>query len=88
MNTSLARLLDGPWTVPALGLAAAGVAFAVGWRFLAPRPAEPPPRPTNPDEALCGVNRDRRAAPRRKGNSVEVELVPPRGGGPRTPAGR
>jgi hypothetical protein len=66
----------GPWVVPAIGVAACLIAFLLGRRFLAGRSAA---RPADPDalfkaDILGGVTRDRRAAPRRKGNPVEVQL--------------
>ena len=64
------------WGVPVAGGLVCGVAFLVGRRmFFAPA------LPTLSDEVLMpgsvvyeGVSRDRRAVPRRKGNSVEVQM--------------
>ena len=64
------------WTVPVAGGLVCGVAFLVGRRMLVPAPA-----PALAEETLMpgsvvyeGVSRDRRAAPRRKGNAIEVQL--------------
>jgi hypothetical protein len=66
------------WIVPATGFVAACFAFIWGRRLV--RPEEKPPEkpaeaalPERPvDVFLHGSASDRRAAPRRKGNSVEV----------------
>jgi hypothetical protein len=69
-------LLEQGWVVPVVGGAACGLAFLVGRRLLSPRPPEPPNDPVALFDAhfLGGVSKDRRAAPRRKGNTVEVRL--------------
>jgi hypothetical protein len=81
MNAPLASLFDAPWMVPAIGLAAAGIAFVVVWCFLAGR--APAPKADEPPaaDARYNVAPDRRRAPRRKGSCVEVDLSP-EGGGP------
>jgi hypothetical protein len=80
----LAFALDASWAIPVLGVAAAGLAFALSRRFLVARRA---PAPTDPGDLadstfLQGVTVDRRRAPRRKGNSVEVYLSDGAGGAP------
>ncbi len=68
-----------PWTIPAMGVAVACFAFMVGKRFLVPRkavaPPEAPPAP-NVDVFLHGSVKERRTAPRRRGNSVEIFFAP------------
>jgi hypothetical protein len=68
-------LADGVWIVPVIGVAACVLAFLVGRRFLVPRPSSAR-QTNNPNDAhfLQGVTRDRRCAPRRRGNIVEAEL--------------
>jgi hypothetical protein len=70
-------LAEGYWLAPAIGGAACLLAYLLGRLFLVARPAPAGPELNAPDEAnfLRGLNRDRRAAPRRRGNSVEVEMV-------------
>ena len=64
------------WTVPVVGGLVCGVAFLVGRRMFFSAPA-----PKLSEDVLMpgsvvyeGVSRDRRAAPRRRGNTVEVQL--------------
>ena len=74
---SLIELLpEGEWVVPAIGGGVCLLAFLVGWRFLASRPEKPKVDSPEPMDArfLKGVNKDRRATVRRKGNTVEVQL--------------
>ncbi len=64
------------WLVPVVGVAACGLAYLLGRRFFAGRPAAP----ATPDDGLDpsflqGVTQERRATPRRRGNLVEVQLV-------------
>jgi hypothetical protein len=68
--------LEGFWLVPAIGGSACAVAFLVGWRLLAGRSDPGPAAAECPldDSFLKGVTQERRAMPRRKGNTVEVEL--------------
>jgi hypothetical protein len=85
MIALLAPLLDAPWVVPAIGLTAAGIALALGLLFLAARrgrrpanlpPASlPPPDLSPPAPPLSGARVERRTAPRRKGNCVEVDVT-------------
>jgi hypothetical protein len=71
---------DQPWVIPVIGMAVAGLAFLVGRMLLfrpAARPAaEPASRAEEPpmDVFLHGSTRERRSAPRRRGNSVEVYI--------------
>ena len=64
------------WGVPVLGGLVGGMAFLVGRRMFF---ASPSPKLSD-DELLPGgsvyegVSRDRRSAPRRKGNTVEVQM--------------
>jgi hypothetical protein len=59
------------------GLAACGLALLLGWRLVASRPATVSGGQGEDldDSFLAGVTQDRRAAPRRKGNAVDVQLV-------------
>ena len=63
-------LTGSPYLVPLIGLISCGLAFFVGLRLFAGRR----PESDLPMECdfLQGVNRDRRGAARRKGNTVEV----------------
>jgi hypothetical protein len=61
----------------ASGIAVACLAFVVGHRFLSP-PKVKAPRAASPEQGdvfLYGSQRERRAAPRRRGNSIEVYLA-------------
>src|SRR5262245_54070237 len=69
---SLAQL---PWMIAAIGVGVSCLAFVVGRRFLTPRPAEEPPETPPEDVYMDGGRLERRAAPRRRGNSVEVFLA-------------
>jgi hypothetical protein len=77
---SLGWLLAQPWTIPVIGVAAAGVAFLVG-RVLFARAARAPAPPAKADAGppvdvfVHGSSQERRATPRRRGNSVEVFLA-------------
>jgi hypothetical protein len=82
----LAFLPEVHWSIPVVGLVAASLAFVVGRRFVAGRAVPPsapggeaagagaPAGPT--DVFLHGSATDRRSAPRRKGNSVDILLAP------------
>ena len=65
---------DNVWLVPAAGFAAFGALTILGWLMVPPAP----PAATNGTapllEMLKSVNRERRAAARRKGNTVEVHV--------------
>lgn len=80
LDSIQAFLKDPPdialWIVPVVGGVVCGIAYLVGRRMLVAAPA-----PKLTEEALMpggvvyeGVSRDRRAAPRRKGNTVEVQI--------------
>jgi hypothetical protein len=71
-----ASLSDAVWIVPVIGAFACALAYLVGRRFLVARPATVNEQEC-PNDAhfLQGVTRDRRCAPRRKGNVVEAELT-------------
>lgn len=72
---------DQPWTIPLIGLLVASLAFLVGRRWLVPRPARAAPSVEEVDSNLITAKMtkkaepDRRSAPRRKGNRVEVLLT-------------
>jgi hypothetical protein len=71
----LSWLAERGWVGPAIGVGVFGLAFWAGRRFFAARPAARGATHTALAEAHKGVNRDRRAAPRRRGgNTVEVRL--------------
>jgi hypothetical protein len=80
MNTHPLAVFDFyaglPWLILAVGFVVACFAFIVGKRFLAPRKTEAPAAPAPVDVFLHGGTRERRAAPRRRGNSVEVFFAP------------
>ncbi len=66
------------WMIVAIGVAVGCFAFVMGRRFLIPRRLvqPPPPQPPSPvDVFLEGSLTERRAAPRRRGNNVEVYLA-------------
>jgi hypothetical protein len=63
------------WVVPFVGAVACGVAYLVGRNLLIGKPTPVDPDGPLDDNFLHGVTRDRRAAPRRKGNTVEIEIL-------------
>lgn len=78
-------LLQQPWVIPVIGVAAAGLAFAVGRRLFVARQAPAISAPESPvgsaepegepaDVFLHGSANDRRSSPRRRGNSVAVAI--------------
>ena len=76
MTSSLFALaLDGSWVVPLVGGIGFVAAVLIGRRLFAPRPAAPAPLDVPLDGCLQGVTQDRRAAPRRGGNTVEVQIT-------------
>lgn len=80
--------LVGVWAVPAIGLVAAGLTFAVGV-VVAGRRRVPPPRPkvaapAEPDPFVEGSKSERRLAVRRQGSLVAVLVADADGKG--TPA--
>lgn len=80
LDTLQAYIKDLPdfaiWSVPVAGGLVCGVAFLVGRRLLFPAPAAVETGQTLMPGSVVfeGVSRDRRAAPRRKGNTVEVVI--------------
>jgi hypothetical protein len=69
-------LADVYWIVPVIGASACILAFLLGRRFLVARTASAADTESpNDRHFLQGITRDRRAAPRRRGNVVEVELT-------------
>ena len=77
LRTLIGNLPDiAIWSVPVIGGLVCGLAFLFGRRMLFR-----PPAPKLRDHELMpgsvvyeGVSRDRRAAPRRKGNIIEVQM--------------
>jgi len=69
--------IEDYWLAPVAGLAVCGLAFLLGWRFLAGRPGKRSAESDDDFDAtfLKGVTQERRSAPRRRGNTVEVQLV-------------
>jgi hypothetical protein len=67
---------DASWTVPLIGALACVLAYLLGRRLLVAHPRSVDDAGNVSDAPfLQGITRDRRAAPRRKGNVVEVELM-------------
>ena len=72
---------DQPWTIPLIGLLVASLAFLMGRRWFVARPASKPEKPVEDVSPLLSTAKmkksepDRRTAPRRKGNRVEVHLT-------------
>src|SRR5262249_9625796 len=65
------------WIVVVVGLAVCGMAFVLGWHMSASRLVRRASVESLDElEAnfLNGVTRDRRVAPRRKGNAIEVQI--------------
>jgi hypothetical protein len=67
-----ALTFDGYWVVPLVGGVGFIAAVVLGRRLITSRPAEAPEVPLT--NFLGGVTQDRRAVPRRRGNTVEVHL--------------
>jgi hypothetical protein len=81
-TTDLALRLHGPWVVPVFGAAVAALALLLFRLFFAANPrlvAVPSKarRSLASDPFLEGSFRERRSAPRRSGNEVDVELDDP-----------
>jgi hypothetical protein len=69
-------IVNDAWMIPAIGGLVCLLAFVFGWRFLVARPKKNEVQPSGLfDITFQGVTRERRASPRRNGNTVEVELV-------------
>lgn len=67
---------SGIWLVPAAGAMGCFLAWLVGRRLVV-EPAEAPREPEGTgQEFLQGVTLDRRCAPRRKGNTIELQVLP------------
>jgi hypothetical protein len=65
--------IDGYWVIPLVGGVGFVAAVLLGRRLFASPP--PPPADEVPlKDFLGGVTQDRRAVPRRKGNTVDVQL--------------
>ena len=82
MTSFLSFFTDQPWTIPLIGLLVTSLAYLMGRRWLVPRPARV--QVAAPEEMSSMVlttatlkksEPDRRSAPRRKGNRVEVYLT-------------
>jgi hypothetical protein len=66
----------GAWLGPVIGAVVFGLAFLLGWRLLSAWLGGARDSDAFRDaNFLGGVTRERRAAPRRQGNTVEVQLV-------------
>jgi hypothetical protein len=64
-----------PWVIPVVGVAFAVLAFVLlRWMLVRSRPADEDEFTLASEHAFQGANSDRRAAPRRAGNVVEVSL--------------
>jgi hypothetical protein len=70
-----AWMLESVWLVPAIGLLACGMAFFVGWQLMRPRRRSEEQDVPLDFEFLKGVTRERRGAPRRKGNTLELQIT-------------
>lgn len=72
---------DQPWAIPVTGGLAASLAYMMGRRWLTPQPApkkEEPVEEVSPlltTAKLKNAEPDRRSAPRRRGNRVEVHIT-------------
>ena len=74
--SDLFELLHETWLVLLIGFGTAGLAFAVGWKTMRKRKA-PAPAPSDADPFNDGPTNDRRAATRRAGHAVTVEMNDP-----------
>jgi len=81
--SSLTFFTDQPWVIPLIGVLVASLAFLAGRRWMVPRSA---PLVEKPEEELPSnlvtatvlkkkSEPDRRSAPRRRGNRIEVYLT-------------
>jgi hypothetical protein len=81
LDLNLGPLDVGTWTVPLIGLVAAGLTFAVGFavagrRARRPATAKPVPAPAAPaDPFVQGSQWERRAAVRREGTMVPIVVT-------------
>lgn len=67
--------LDPAWVVPLVGGACFIFAVLLGWRLLVSRSTRQSDEDVPLKSFLDGVTQDRRAAPRRRGNTIEVQLT-------------
>lgn len=81
MNLDLLKIQLRPdvlaWFIPVVGVVAAVLAYLLGRRLLRLSRGNAPPADSPPSlaDSLDGVSRDRRAAPRRAGNHIEVQIL-------------
>ena len=77
LSFALPGLPDDTWMGPIIGAVVFLLAFLLGWRFLVARSRKAGAEPDGPFDTtfLQGITRERRCAPRRRGNTVEVELA-------------
>lgn len=81
--SSLTFFTDQPWTIPLIGILVASLAFLAGRRWMVVRhaPAVEKPEEELPSNLVTATvlmkksEPDRRTAPRRRGNHVEVYLT-------------
>lgn len=72
---------EQPWTIPLIGLLVTSLAYLMGRRWFVARPAPVVEKPEEELSPMLSTARmtqsqpDRRSAPRRKGNRVEVFLT-------------
>jgi hypothetical protein len=94
LNLGLDSALVAAWTVPVIGLAAAGLAFAVGFAVLGRRGSRLPAAlaedahaaaPPSPDPFVQGSRSERRAALRREGTMVAIHVTDAEGEGKPVP---
>jgi hypothetical protein len=93
INLGLDPALVAAWTVPVIGLAAAGLAFAVGFAVFRRPPSRlphtlpagaheaAPPTPAD-DPFVHGSRAERRSAYRREGTMVAIQVTDAEGQGP------
>jgi hypothetical protein len=79
--SSLKFFTDQPWTILLIGLLVASLAYLFGRRFLVARPVPKQEEPVEEVSPLLTTAKlkkaepDRRLAPRRRGNRVEVHIT-------------
>ena len=74
--SDLFELLRETWLILLIGFGTTGLAFAVGWRTLRRRKTTTPAASTA-DPYKDGPANDRRAATRRAGHAITVEMIDP-----------
>jgi hypothetical protein len=72
LGTFLTGVMLQPWIVAGMGVAVAGLCFLLGRSFFRSRPAKPSPK-----VLLPRVVAERRAAQRRRGHAITVEMLRP-----------